>query len=199
MKTKQRLLLFLSISASPLRLPIYHKSLGNTPNYKNPKSVLEDPYSIIKTQNLCWRHLNSLRTINYFVLLLLRYLYLAAYELSLILHNWIYKILPSMFKLGDKKEDSVQLNDTQTEAVLFHQQKDDFVIEEGNNFHKLGDFQGPIHEFYNAFNIHNNHHINIAPFKFDVPSPDDLVSNGLWSSRTGSKANVLRCAFLTSI
>lgn len=26
-----------------------------------------------------------------------------------------------------------------------------------------------------------------APFKFDVPSPDDLVSNGLWSSRTGSK------------
>ncbi|BBG94461.1 BED zinc finger [Prunus dulcis] len=136
MKTKQRLLLFLSISASPLRLPIYHKSLGNTPNYKNPKSVLEDPYSIIKTQNLCWRHLNSLRTINSFVLLLLRYLYLAAYELSLILQNWIYKILPSMFKLGDKKEDSVQLN---------------------------------------------------APFKFDVPSPDDLVSNGLWSSRTGSK------------
>ncbi|XP_021834775.1 HBS1-like protein isoform X1 [Prunus avium] len=76
------------------------------------------------------------------------------------------------------------------QAVLFHQQKDDFVIEEGNNFHKLGDFQGPIHEFYNAFNIHNNHHINIAPFKFDVPSPDDLVSNGLWSSRTGSKASV---------
>ncbi|BBG93704.1 BED zinc finger [Prunus dulcis] len=111
MKTKQRLLLFLSISASPLRLPIYHKSLGNTPNYKNPKSVLEDPYSIIKTQNLCWRHLNSLRTINSFVLLLLRYLYLAAYELSLILQNWIYKILTSMFKLGDKKEDSIQLND----------------------------------------------------------------------------------------
>ncbi|BBG95403.1 Translation elongation factor EF1A/initiation factor IF2gamma family protein [Prunus dulcis] len=79
---------------------------------------------------------------------------------------------------------------TPKQAVLFHQQKDDFVIEEGNNFHKLGDFQGPIHEFYNAFNIHNNHHINIAPFKFDVPSPDDLVSNGLWSSRTGSKASV---------
>ncbi|ONI20803.1 hypothetical protein PRUPE_2G034200 [Prunus persica] len=41
MKTKQRLLLFLSISASPLCLPIYHKSLGNTPNYKNPKSALD--------------------------------------------------------------------------------------------------------------------------------------------------------------
>lgn len=55
------------------------------------------------------------------------------------------------------------------QAVLFHQQKDDFVIEEGNNFHKLGDFQGPIHEFYNAFNIHNNHHINIGlhPFPKD--------------------------------
>ncbi|BBG93089.1 BED zinc finger [Prunus dulcis] len=147
MKTKQRLLLFLSISASPLRLPIYHKSLGNTPNYKNPKSVLEDPYSIIKTQNLCWRHLNSLRTINSFVLLLLRYLYLATYELSLILQNWIYKILPSMFKLGDKKEDSVQLK---------------------------------------------------APFKFDVPSPDDLVSNGLWSSRTGSKSSAAIFGMLAS-
>nr|XP_028962842.1 HBS1-like protein isoform X3 [Malus domestica] len=26
-----------------------------------------------------------------------------------------------------------------------------------------------------------------ASFKFDVPSPDDVVSNGLWSSRTGSR------------
>lgn len=29
----------------------------------------------------------------------------------------------------------------------------------------------------------------IAPFKFDAPSPDDLVSNGLKSSRTGSKGD----------
>ncbi|XP_050159181.1 uncharacterized protein LOC126632753 isoform X3 [Malus sylvestris] len=30
-----------------------------------------------------------------------------------------------------------------------------------------------------------------ASFQFDVPSPDDVVSNGLWSSRTGSKAGVI--------
>ncbi|KAK9946779.1 hypothetical protein M0R45_012225 [Rubus argutus] len=75
-------------------------------------------------------------------------------------------------------------------AVLFHPQKDDFVIEEGNKFHRLGDIQGPIHEFQNAFIIHKIHNINIAPFKFDVPSPDDVVSNGLRSSKVGSKASV---------
>ncbi|KAM1013531.1 hypothetical protein FF1_043461 [Malus domestica] len=77
------------------------------------------------------------------------------------------------------------------QAVLFHQQKDDSVIEEGNNFHRLGDFKGPIHEFHKTFNVHNKHHIDIASFQFDVPSPDDVVSNGLWSSRTGSKAGVI--------
>lgn len=30
-----------------------------------------------------------------------------------------------------------------------------------------------------------------APFKFDVPSPDDVVSNGLRSSKVGSKGTVL--------
>ncbi|OMO86132.1 hypothetical protein CCACVL1_09796 [Corchorus capsularis] len=29
-----------------------------------------------------------------------------------------------------------------------------------------------------------------APFKFDVPSPDDMVSHGLHSSKSGSKANI---------
>lgn len=32
-----------------------------------------------------------------------------------------------------------------------------------------------------------------APFKFDVPSPDDLVSNGLHSSKTRSKGILLTC------
>ncbi|TQD83791.1 hypothetical protein C1H46_030672 [Malus baccata] len=77
------------------------------------------------------------------------------------------------------------------QAVLFHQQKDDSMIEEGNNFHRLGDFKGPIHEFLNTFNVHNKHRIDIAPFKFDVPSPDDVVYNGLWTSKTGSKAGVI--------
>lgn len=41
--------------------------------------------------------------------------------------------------------------------------------------------------------VHNTSSSNqrTAPFKFDVPSPDDLVSNGIWSSRTVSKANSL--------
>lgn len=30
-----------------------------------------------------------------------------------------------------------------------------------------------------------------APFKFDAPSPDDVVSNGLRSSKAGSKGTVL--------
>lgn len=51
-------------------------------------------------------------------------------------------------------------------AVLFHQQKDDSVIEEGNNVHKLGDFKGPIHEFHKTFNVHNKHHIDIGLHSF---------------------------------
>ncbi|CAL2234522.1 unnamed protein product [Prunus armeniaca] len=38
--------------------------------------------------------------------------------------------------------------------------------------------------------VKSNSDKKTAPFKFDVPSPDDLVSNGLWSSRMGSKASV---------
>lgn len=37
--------------------------------------------------------------------------------------------------------------------------------------------------------VNNNN--KTAPFKFDVPSPDDLVSNGLHSSKTRSKGNFL--------
>ncbi|XP_015885353.1 uncharacterized protein LOC107420808 isoform X1 [Ziziphus jujuba] len=75
-------------------------------------------------------------------------------------------------------------------AVFIQPQKDGFITEEGNNFHKLGNIQGHIHEFHKAFNTHKHDQINIAPFKFDVPSPDDMVSNGLnRSSKTGAKAN----------
>ncbi|KAK1551184.1 hypothetical protein Q3G72_031599 [Acer saccharum] len=40
-------------------------------------------------------------------------------------------------------------------------------------------------------NVSSNSNNNTAPFKFDVPSPDDVVSNGLKSSKIGSKANFL--------
>ncbi|KAL3512234.1 hypothetical protein ACH5RR_024951 [Cinchona calisaya] len=37
---------------------------------------------------------------------------------------------------------------------------------------------------------HSKSNSGPAPFKFDVPSPDDLVANGLHSSTMGSKANI---------
>ncbi|XP_059637667.1 uncharacterized protein LOC132279655 isoform X2 [Cornus florida] len=74
-------------------------------------------------------------------------------------------------------------------AVTYQQQKDDFSTEECNNFHKLGNIQGNFHEFHKAFSSQNHYHFHIAPFKFDVPSPDDLVSNGKRASKMGSKAN----------
>ncbi|KAL4603250.1 hypothetical protein ACB092_10G111500 [Castanea dentata] len=74
-------------------------------------------------------------------------------------------------------------------AVSLQKQNDVFVKEEGNNSHKHMNIQGRFHEFHKAFSTHSHHRVNIAPFKFDVPSPDDLVSNGLRSSKMGSKAN----------
>ena len=52
-------------------------------------------------------------------------------------------------------------------AVFIQPQKDGFVTEEGNNFCKLGNIQGFIHEFYKAFNTHNRHQMNIGlqPFQ----------------------------------
>ncbi|CAN6838938.1 unnamed protein product [Brassica oleracea] len=47
--------------------------------------------------------------------------------------------------------------------------------------------RGNIHDLHKAFSSKNSSLSSIAPFKFDAPSPDDLVSNGLKSSRTGSK------------
>ncbi|KAG4144910.1 hypothetical protein ERO13_D05G067700v2 [Gossypium hirsutum] len=67
------------------------------------------------------------------------------------------------------------------------QQNDDFVVKENNNFHMLGNNQGQFHEFHKAYSSPTHYRINIAPFKFDVPSPDDLVSNGLHSSAQHSK------------
>ncbi|XP_034681216.1 HBS1-like protein isoform X3 [Vitis riparia] len=79
---------------------------------------------------------------------------------------------------------------TLKKAVIFQQQNDDVVIEESSNFQKHGNIQGQFHEVHKAFSFHGLHHINIAPFKFDVPSPDELVSNGMHASKMASKANL---------
>ncbi|XVE97237.1 hypothetical protein REPUB_Repub03eG0003800 [Reevesia pubescens] len=70
------------------------------------------------------------------------------------------------------------------------QQNDDFAVKEGNNFDPLGNNQGQFHEFHKAYSSPTHSRINIAPFKFDVPSPDDVVSDGLHSSKLRSKANI---------
>ncbi|ESR63383.1 hypothetical protein CICLE_v10007529mg [Citrus x clementina] len=80
---------------------------------------------------------------------------------------------------------------TPKKAVVIQRQNDGSLMEEGNNCHKLGNTKGKFHEFHEAFSSHSHSKFNIAPFKFDVPSPDDLVSNGLHSSKTGSKGNFL--------
>ncbi|KAI7997304.1 HBS1-like protein [Camellia lanceoleosa] len=63
---------------------------------------------------------------------------------------------------------------------------DNFLMEECNSFCKLGNIQGHSNELHRAFSLRKH----IGPFKNDVPSPDDLVSKGLRSSKVGSKANV---------
>ncbi|XP_059623611.1 uncharacterized protein LOC132266673 isoform X2 [Cornus florida] len=81
-------------------------------------------------------------------------------------------------------------------AVIFQQQNDDFSTEERNNFHKLGNILGTVDDFHKAFSCQNHYRLNIAPFKFDVPSPDDSVSNGMRASKMGSKANFNKSASL---
>uniref|UniRef100_A0A0A9DD13 Uncharacterized protein n=1 Tax=Arundo donax TaxID=35708 RepID=A0A0A9DD13_ARUDO len=42
---------------------------------------------------------------------------------------------------------------------------------------------------HKTYMTHKEHHINIVPFKFDTPSPDDMVTTGLKSSRTSRKVD----------
>ncbi|GMG99284.1 hypothetical protein Nepgr_001124 [Nepenthes gracilis] len=68
--------------------------------------------------------------------------------------------------------------------VIFQSQNDHLVAVEGNKCHKNGINRREILEIRNALgSSHSCHPINIAFFKFDVPSPDDMVSIGLHSSK----------------
>lgn len=51
-------------------------------------------------------------------------------------------------------------------AILFQPQKDGSETDEGNNFHKLENFQGHIDELYKIFSTHNQHQVNIG-----LPAP----------------------------
>ncbi|CAI9113540.1 OLC1v1014154C1 [Oldenlandia corymbosa var. corymbosa] len=66
-------------------------------------------------------------------------------------------------------------------AVFFEEKNDASFSGQPGKVH--GDF----HVFLRAFNSEKNYKINIAPFKFDIPSPDDVVSNGIRTSKLGFK------------
>ncbi|KAK6915884.1 Translation elongation factor EFTu/EF1A, C-terminal [Dillenia turbinata] len=73
-------------------------------------------------------------------------------------------------------------------AVVCQQRSDDPILKEGSDFLMNGTSKGRFHDFHKAgSSAQINYHINIAPFKFDVPSPDDMVSSGLRSSKITSK------------
>jgi elongation factor 1 alpha-like protein len=55
---------------------------------------------------------------------------------------------------------------TPQKAVVAQRRNDDFVTEEGNNFQKLGNFQGKFDEFHKAFSPHNRSHFDIGPNMF---------------------------------
>ncbi|KAK7318874.1 hypothetical protein RJT34_03581 [Clitoria ternatea] len=75
------------------------------------------------------------------------------------------------------------------EVVLFPKQGDGFQTD-GSFFYKLENVQGEFHEIHKAFSTQSHTHSNIDPFKFNVPSPDDVVHTGLHSSKMGLKDKV---------
>ncbi|XP_043709760.1 HBS1-like protein isoform X2 [Telopea speciosissima] len=79
---------------------------------------------------------------------------------------------------------------TQKMAITVQRQNDDFVRKEKNNVCRIENTQGDFYDFHNAFKPPPcNYPVNIGlpPFKFDCPSPDDLVSHGKQSSKAVSK------------
>nr|KYP38085.1 HBS1-like protein [Cajanus cajan] len=75
------------------------------------------------------------------------------------------------------------------EVVLFPKLGDGFLAD-GSNFYKLENVRGEFHEIHKAFSTQSHPHLNIDSFKFDVPSPDDVVYSGLHSSKMGLKDKV---------
>ncbi|OWM77260.1 hypothetical protein CDL15_Pgr028897 [Punica granatum] len=77
---------------------------------------------------------------------------------------------------------------TPKKVLLCQQQAGDGLMEEGHHLYEPGRIQGPLHEFCDVVSSQFRKNVKIVPFKFDAPSPDDIVSNGLRSSKTASKA-----------
>ncbi|KAI8547694.1 hypothetical protein RHMOL_Rhmol07G0216200 [Rhododendron molle] len=71
-------------------------------------------------------------------------------------------------------------------TLTLQQLTDEFVMDECNSSCKPG---GHSNELHRVFSRQKHYLFNIAPFKFDAPSPDDLVSKGLRWSKAVLKAN----------
>ncbi|XP_048133788.1 HBS1-like protein isoform X3 [Rhodamnia argentea] len=80
-------------------------------------------------------------------------------------------------------------NQTPKRDALIQQQNDDPLTGQRTILHGSADVHGNFNKLHEAFNTHAHRTVNIAPFKFDVPSPDDIVTNGLRSSKMGPKAS----------
>ncbi|KAL1563114.1 HBS1-like protein isoform X1 [Salvia divinorum] len=70
---------------------------------------------------------------------------------------------------------------------IFEVQDDVSSTDNNLNLHKFRNMRSTFSEFSSAFSYQNHKRVNIAPFKFNVPSPDDLVSSGLQSLKMKSK------------
>ncbi|XP_010049810.2 LOW QUALITY PROTEIN: HBS1-like protein [Eucalyptus grandis] len=80
-------------------------------------------------------------------------------------------------------------NQTPKRAALIQQQNDDPLTGQRTILHEFADVHGNFDKLHEAFNTRAHKSVNIVPFKFDVPSPDDVVTNGLHSSKRGPKAS----------
>ncbi|CAN1825457.1 HBS1-like protein [Linum perenne] len=79
---------------------------------------------------------------------------------------------------------------TSLKAMVGQLHKDDFSKQSRTELHKCGSSQKKFHVFHNSYILPSRSHFNLAPFKFDVPSPDDMVSSGLHSSKMITKGNI---------
>ncbi|ESW31507.1 hypothetical protein PHAVU_002G243900 [Phaseolus vulgaris] len=75
------------------------------------------------------------------------------------------------------------------EVVLFPKPGDGFLTDASISY-KLENVRGEFHEIHKDFSTQIHPHLNIDPFKFNVPSPDDVVYTGLHSSKMGLKDKV---------
>ncbi|XP_010453099.1 PREDICTED: HBS1-like protein isoform X1 [Camelina sativa] len=91
---------------------------------------------------------------------------------------------PVVSKLAKSLFGSVPSN-TSKRAVLCLLDNKNLVKEQGP---LPGISRGNIHDLHKAFSSKTSC-VSIAPFKFDAPSPDDLVTNGLTSTKSGPKGS----------